>query len=126
MPFYDYQSELYVKYISCVTNIISLSLLVSIVQAPSTIIVEQNFHSVYCASFYLRTSKKLNKYYFKLPDLHTQSWIFLMIPLPQQPPKLFTISPNTRTDRRNDQTQQPHQREHSIVQNSHRFHNDKK
>ena len=81
MPFYDYQSELYVKYISCVTNIISLSLLVSIVQAPSTIIVEQNFHSVYCASFYLRTSKKLNKYYFEIPELHTQSWI-----LPKSPP----------------------------------------
>ena len=39
------------------------------------LVVEQNVHSVHCASFYIRTSKKLNKYYFKVPDLHTQSWI---------------------------------------------------
>ena len=31
------------------------------------LLVEQNVHSVHCASFHLRTSKKLNKYYFKLP-----------------------------------------------------------
>ena len=33
------------------------------------LLVEQNVHSVHCASFYLRASKKQNKYYFKLPDL---------------------------------------------------------
>ena len=46
------------------------------------LLVDQSVHSVHCANFYLRTSKKLNKYYFKLPYLHTQSWIFLMIPPP--------------------------------------------
>ena len=37
------------------------------------LVVEQNVHSVYCASFFIHTSKKLDKYYFKVLDLRTQS-----------------------------------------------------
>ena len=89
--------------------------------------VEQNVHSVHCADFYLRTSKKLNKYYFKLPDLHTQSWIFLMIPPPRNSHSNSSRwAPKIKTDRTNDHTQQPHQREHSIVQKNYRSNNDKK
>ena len=35
------------------------------------LVVEQNVHSVHCTIFCIRTSKKLNKYYFKVQDLYT-------------------------------------------------------
>ena len=55
------------------------------------LVVEQNVHSVHCENFYLRTSKKLNKYYFEIPELHTQSWILPKSPPIQQPSKIITI-----------------------------------
>ena len=48
--------------------------------ANPQLLVDQNVHSVHCDIFYIRTSKKLNKYYLKLSELHTQAWIFSMIP----------------------------------------------
>ena len=55
------------------------------------LVVEQNVHSVHCTIFYLCTSKKLNEYYFKVPDLHTQSWILPKPPPLQQPSKIITM-----------------------------------
>ena len=59
------------------------------------LVVEQNVHSVHCVTFYIRIIKKLNKYYFKVPGLHTQPCLFPKILLLQQPPNISTMRAKT-------------------------------